>query len=611
MRWIDITKILDVTGLQNGIKDTLKSLKNKQTEIKEVEKAVQGIIALEDAFKGKSGDALRDFYKEVHIPFMSYYQDFIEDYKSKLDIMDKELLALESASDGRIVEEFLTGELKNSLQKTANHTITLTDDTNDTILSVQDIVALPQLSDASFLEEVNDAKKQINDTVEKVHQFDYNQTEALEQLSKDVSNMQNYINGIKSLSNSGKLQLENYASGTLNKYHLDDWLTDVGSTCPRADTEEVDKIEELKEKLLKASSVDEYLKIAEELGDANLDEDQKQFITMLKTAKGIKDGLYESGKDFVVGICNGIYDLFTTNPIETVESTLKALKAVADPETYKYLAKSIADSYERDVINGDAESRARWISYASVTVLTSVVGTKGAGAVTKAGMATTKAAAKAGVSTVKGALKETSITNLLPYAPQHQLAGVNVGGVPFNTVDSAGLRDRLLSVAKGSVEDFNPKTATNKQKGNYGEIKSSDNLLNNKSLKGAGYDLKPVGKGAPSSIDDKIVKGIDGLYENKHPDSNIKYVIDEAKFGSSQLGKTKDGPQMSDKWLRGSISGKSRILKAVDGDKKLATKITNALNEDEVERVLSKVDSRGNVKTFRLDADGNIIGEWP
>ncbi|MGG0658092.1 T7SS effector LXG polymorphic toxin [Rummeliibacillus pycnus] len=85
---------------------------------------------------------------------------------------------------------------------------------NDTILSVQDIVALPQLSDESFLEEVNDAKKQINDTVEKVHQFDYNQTEALEQLSKDVSNMQNYINGIKLLSNSGKLQLENYTSGT-------------------------------------------------------------------------------------------------------------------------------------------------------------------------------------------------------------------------------------------------------------------------------------------------------------------------------------------------------------------------------------------------------------
>ncbi|MGG0658087.1 T7SS effector LXG polymorphic toxin [Rummeliibacillus pycnus] len=434
-----MTKVLDVTGLQNGIEETLKSLKNKQNEIAEVETAVQGIIALEDAFKGKSGDAVRNYYKEVHLPFISYYKDFIEDYESKLKSMDKELQALESASNGKIVELYLKGELKSSLQNSANHTITLTDETNKTILSVQDIVALPQLSDTFFLEEVTDAKKQISDTIEKIHQFDYNQSNVLEQLSNDVSNMQHYIDGIKSLSKSGKLQLENYKSGTLNKYHLDDWLmTEEGSTCSREDTKEIEK---LKKKLLNASTIDEYLKIAEEIGDANLDEDQKQIVTMLKTAKGIKDGLYKSGKDFV----EGIIDLFTTNPIETIESTLKA---VVDPETYKYLAKSIADSFERDVINGDAESRARWISYALGTVFTSVVGTKGAGAVTKAGMATTKAAAKAGVSTVKGALKETPIPNLFPYAPQHQLAGANLGVVPFNTVNSVGLKDRLLSMAK-------------------------------------------------------------------------------------------------------------------------------------------------------------------
>lgn len=162
-----------------------------------------------------------------------------------------------------------------------------------------------------------------------------------------------------------------------------------------------------------------------------------------------------------------------------------------------------------------------------------------------------------------------------------------------------------------NVDNFDAKTATNKQKGNYGEIKSSDNLLNNQSLKEAGFDLKPVGKSAPTGINDKIVKGIDGLYENANPNSNIKYVIDEAKFGSSQLGKTKDGRQMSNDWLNGSETGKSRILKAVDGDEVLAEKIANALEDSEVERVLSKVDSSGNVKTYRLDEEENNIGEWP
>src|SRR5690625_681675 len=164
---------------------------------------------------------------------------------------------------------------------------------------------------------------------------------------------------------------------------------------------------------------------------------------------------------------------------------------------------------------------------------------------------------------------------------------------------------------KSKVEGFNPKTATNKQKGNFGEIVSSDNILNNQSLKDGGYDLKPVGRSAPSTLDDKIVKGIDGLYENTNPNSNIRYVVDEAKFGSSQLGKTKDGKQMSNDWLMGSWTGNNRILDAVDGDFRLSNKITDALRNNQVERVLSKVDSSGNVKTFKLNLEGSEISEWP
>jgi len=121
-----------------------------------------------------------------------------------------------------------------------------------------------------------------------------------------------------------------------------------------------------------------------------------------------------------------------------------------------------------------------------------------------------------------------------------------------------------------------------------------------------------MGKGAPSSIDDKIVKGIDGLYENTAENAKIKYVIDEAKFGSSQLSQTpKDGPQMSNDWLTGEKTKKSRILKAVDGDEELAEQIEKSLKKGEVDRVLSKVDSSGNVKTYKLNAKGEIIGEWP
>ena len=89
------------------------------------------------------------------------------------------------------------------------------------------------------------------------------------------------------------------------------------------------------------------------------------------------------------------------------------------------------------------------------------------------------------------------------------------------------------------------------------------------------------------------------------------YIIDEAKFGKAQLGKTDDGKQMSDDWLLGSVTGNNRILDAVDGDEELAYKIMEALKKGQVERVLSKVDADGNVVTYRLDSQGNIIGIWP
>ncbi|MGE7184005.1 hypothetical protein ACQKKK_08355 [Peribacillus sp. NPDC006672] len=76
-----------------------------------------------------------------------------------------------------------------------------------------------------------------------------------------------------------------------------------------------------------------------------------------------------------------------------------------------------------------------------------MIGTKGAGAVTKTGVATTKAAA------VKGATKAkelVSIPNLLPYNPKNQLS--MAGGVPYNVVNGAGLKDQLISMAKVESE---------------------------------------------------------------------------------------------------------------------------------------------------------------
>ncbi|CDG36507.1 hypothetical protein CTHBC1_1895 [Acetivibrio thermocellus BC1] len=61
----------------------------------------------------------------------------------------------------------------------------------------------------------------------------------------------------------------------------------------------------------------------------------------------------------------------------------------------------------------------------------------------------------------------------------------------------------------------------------------------------------------------------------------------------------------------GSRSRDNRILKALNNNEELADDILEALANNQVERILSKVDINGEVTTYRLDSEGNIIGLWP
>ncbi len=95
-------------------------------------------------------------------------------------------------------------------------------------------------------------------------------------------------------------------------------------------------------------------------------------------------------------------------------------------------------------------------------------------------------------------------------------------------------------------------------------------------------------------LDDKIHHGIDGIYHN--PNKNPKYIIAEAKFGTSKLDrKTK---QMSDEWITEESRNRLGIV-----DKKDREKIEELLekNSNEVRKDLFHVDKKGNVSIKELD----------
>jgi predicted ribonuclease toxin of YeeF-YezG toxin-antitoxin module len=155
---------------------------------------------------------------------------------------------------------------------------------------------------------------------------------------------------------------------------------------------------------------------------------------------------------------------------------------VAHPiKTYEAISAAIEESYQKDMVNGDTYSRARWVSYAVGTVVTSVVGTKGVGAVSKTGTAakvTTKvktAASKSAkaqkaitvskqtidhikqkvnkgievskkhVKTKLNQIGDLTLADILPYHPRHDLVPA---GVPYNAVNGVTLKEGLQKFAK-------------------------------------------------------------------------------------------------------------------------------------------------------------------
>lgn len=143
------------------------------------------------------------------------------------------------------------------------------------------------------------------------------------------------------------------------------------------------------------------------------------------------------------------------------------------------------------------------------------------------------------------------------------------------------------------IDNFQHSKASNKQKGNYGEIIAHEYMTTDSNVKEK-YDLVSITGEGPAHINEKLKQGIDGIYFNRKAPPPPIYVIVEVKYNTSQPGKTQDGKQMSDSWI-----SRSKRLEKLLGKKK-ARKIKFALLSGKVEKVLCHVSKKGDVSCLKL-----------
>ncbi|MFS0594585.1 LXG domain-containing protein [Cytobacillus horneckiae] len=210
-------KTLDSQSLHNGIDQLQKKIETQINQLKQLENSIDSFSNLENSFSGTGGKAIRSFYEDWHLPFLSFYYYTLTDYERVLTSIKKASKSLESNSNGFIRQSFLEGELTTGLHKLKSITTGLVDEANGTLEDVSDIVYVPRLNDQPFHSHIQRANRRIEETIEDLNVFDRAETNELDIVAQDLQLMKSYITEIQGMFKSGGLSIENYNADQLKK----------------------------------------------------------------------------------------------------------------------------------------------------------------------------------------------------------------------------------------------------------------------------------------------------------------------------------------------------------------------------------------------------------
>ncbi|MFC5613746.1 LXG domain-containing protein [Metabacillus niabensis] len=209
-------KILDAQAFHQGIERLLSSLDTYERQLQHIEKSIKAFTSLDESFKGSGGQAIRSFYQEFHLPFLSFLGDTIGRYKAKLKVMNYALSTVESSQSGFIRQSFLDNELEHGLRKVENLTKDLTDEVNHALRRISDIMSVPTIRDDEFIYKVRQAMKHKDNTIERLQQFDQRQTYTLHTIDQDFTKLKNCVHDIQAMFKSKQIKITTFKANQLS-----------------------------------------------------------------------------------------------------------------------------------------------------------------------------------------------------------------------------------------------------------------------------------------------------------------------------------------------------------------------------------------------------------
>lgn len=447
-----LNAVYEADTLISAMENRANQYKDVREQLLVLKKTFMGISNSGDEFQGQGADAIKSFYQE-QAALVDEWLTFIDMQILFLRGVAADAEEFKLSGHTYVDMDFLESDLLSGYRRSKDLVFDQKQELTGILSSISDLVDLQPFDTGTFESHLDKAEKERKTTIDKVNELTENLTYEYQQSEAVQEHIRNRFEALNQATRQGGQASPIYfdAKAYYNSavYKMKDSVQHQAKSYLSFKKEQAEKrkIEKLQKELETPNlSLEEYLKIAEDLGEENLTAEQKYTVDQIKASKqqgevvkGVGAGLWDFTKDTATGVWN----VLMTPPEQVLYDM--GLAVINYDETFAQISAAIASSYERDMVNGNDYTRARWVTYAIATVGTSLVGTKGVDKVGKAGFA-------AGKKTVKNvgeaaSSKLNALNNSSAFTPSYGFAG-GIEGAPYNTINGVGLKEKLLILSK-------------------------------------------------------------------------------------------------------------------------------------------------------------------